>query len=164
MWLKNHRRKSDTWFSFVSEENIQNIKNKCKIFKIHPHCAMLPIERYVKYQHIHWHKWMVLVLWDMRSCARGLVLSVGRHHRGRVNVAPVCECWAPEFSVCEQHGALVFRKIRRPWSDIKVLMSSVAPQCDLVTANSRGTLKCYNTSKVRFLTLWYTPSVFRRHF
>lgn len=135
--------------------------------------AIYPISKYVK--HTMYYRidpryqwigsvWMGLVLGDMRICPISLVLSVSLHHRRHGNVAPVWECWAPEISVCTQPGALVFRKIRRPWSDIKVLLYSVAPLCDLVTASSRGTLKCYTALKVRFLTLCYTPSVFTGNF
>lgn len=91
-------------------------------------------------------------------------VSTGLHHSARVNVAPVCECWAPEFRVCKKHGALVFGMIRPPRSDIEVPMCSAAPRCDLLTADPRGTLKCYKALKVRFLTLCYTPSAFRGHF
>lgn len=69
------------------------------------------------------------------------------HQPAHGNVAPVCECWAPEFSVCTQRGALVLGKIRWPWSDIKVLMSSVAPQCDLVTAKLQGDLEMLHSFK-----------------
>lgn len=111
---------------------------------------------------VHVLIWMGLVLWDMRSCPSALVLSISLHHTGLGNVAPVCQ--TPEFSVRRQRAELVFRKIRWPWSDIKVLMSNVALRCDLVTAYSGGTLKCYIALKVRFSTLCYTPLVFRRHF
>lgn len=38
-------------------------------------------------------------------------------------------------------------------------MSSGAPLCDLVTADSKRTLKCYVALKARFLTLCQSPSV-----
>lgn len=66
--------------------------------------------------------------------------------------------------MCAERVAVVFVKIRRPWSDIKVLMSRFALQCDMVTANFDGDLKILCSFKGQIPDMCYTPSAFRGDF